>query len=1170
MSRARTRMPVGRTPMLVPVLALATSLALLVAAGAPALATSGPQMSQARAVEQLPTAVPRPDDDPVATSPVDTVNPCDRTVTPPPGADGTTCMLPFPNNLFTTGTGTDRRLNLPAAGMPKDAAGKPINPEPYRASDGFSPGQLLIVKVPGLDNPEAFTKTGSVPITDMQRYLDPAAPVVVIDVQTGERHPIWTEIDVNPLGPLPQGSAAGLVTGEAADQTDQEAPPADTGPPRPQNTANVQLLIRPAKNFVNGHRYVVGLRGLKDAAGEAIQATPGFTFYRDPTGLTAADPRSERYEKDVFPVLADAGLERGSLYQAWDFSVASATNIAGRLLHMRDDTFAELGDTDLADRRVDGDAPPFTVSELTKDDEGVRTVTGTITVPCYIDTPNCAPGGQFRFDPVNDPDQQTPLRLPGNVTTADFTCKIPSRVYDSPTLEKVRPSLYGHGLLGGQGEVGQGQVKAMLAEHGFMYCAADWEGFATGDIPTVAQALADMDRFPAVIDHTQQGELNFLLLARLMIHPEGFPATEQFQVDKGAGLQSFIDTTRAYYDGNSQGGIYGGTVMAIAPDVDRGVLGVPGINYSTLLRRSVDFALYSLPLYTAYPSEYERPLLLSVIQILWDRGDPNGYVNSLAPGQQLPNTPPHEVMFQVGFGDHQVANVTADSAARTVGASVDPAPLEAGRSPDVTPVWGVPRIASYPHKGSGIVYFDIGAVSESNPRGTSPPPTANVPPNAEGDTDPHEAPRNSACGRVMKSNFLRPDGVVTNPCLGAPYFAFDYQGADGKPGQGDTVQPGDAKPYDPSSPGGTSGSPGGYHPLQPARVLDTRDGDGPVRAGSDRSVGLLGKGGLPTSGVRAVVVNATVTEVSRRMDLSVFPTGGQPSTRTSNVNAVAGQTVANLVTTSLGSGGAITLSTSAGATEVVLDVLGWYDDGTAPAGDGYVAVTPDRRFDSRDATKIAAGADRVVDLLPASVTGASAAVVNVTGVNAGSNADLSVFAAGGKPARRTSTLNLRRGQAVANLALVPVDDQGRVALSVSQGSMDVALDLLGYYTADSAGTFTAVGPERTFDTRTADNAVQVGKDREVVVLGKGGVPASGVEAVLMNVTSTQSSTRADLQVYPAGAKPERRTSSLNVRAGQDVPALVLAKVGRDGKVVLSTSQGEMHVVFDVLGWVAAG
>jgi hypothetical protein len=744
-------------------------------------------------------AQPRPNDDPQPTVFPDPTNPtgCDRTMVEDrvAGADGSACMLPFPNDLFTVGKGAARRLNLPVAGMPKDAAGKPINPLPYAASDGFSPGSLIVAHVPGLDNPESFTRTGSVPITDIARYLDPAAPVVLIDVQTGKRWPIWTEIDVNPLGPFPNT----LAVSDSQPSVPNPRPDA-----RPDNTANVNLLIHPAKNLTNGHRYVVGMRLLRDKVGALIPATAAFRSYRDgaPSVPDPDAPESRRahFDRDIFPVLTEAGFNRADLYQAWDFSVASSVNIAGRLLHMRDDAFSQLGDTTMADRVVQGRAPTFTVDTVTNatnpNDAVQRTVQGSFTVPCYVNTPKCAPGGSFSFAPT-DTDQTTPLQLPGNVSTATYTCKIPKRVFTSATLEKVRPSLYGHGLFGGQGEVGQGQVSDMVQEHGFMYCATDWEGMATVDVTAALQGDVDMDRFPALTDHVQQGELNFLYLARLMIHPQGLSANPAFQVDKGAGLTSFIDTTRAYYDGNSQGGIYGGTVLAVAPDVDHGVLGVPGINYSTLLTRSKDFALYSVPLYTTYPSEFERSMLLSVIQILWDRSDPNGYVNSLT-DHPLPNTPPHQVLYEASFGDHQVANVTAETAARSAGAAVDPNPLEDGRSLDVTPVWGVPRINSYPYSGSGFVYFDSGPQSASNPGGTPPAPTTNTPPKLG--QDPHEFSRRTACGRVMKSNFLRPDGTITAPCLGAPYFSNTYHGRDGVAGQGDTVQLGDALAYDAGPP----------------------------------------------------------------------------------------------------------------------------------------------------------------------------------------------------------------------------------------------------------------------------------------------------------------------------------------------------------------------------------
>ena len=152
-------------------------------------------------------------------------------------------------------------------------------------------------------------------------------------------------------------------------------------------------------------------------------------------------------------------------------------------------------------------------------------------------------------------------------------------------MKPARPSLYGHGLLGDPDEVNAGNVQAMAAEHDFVFCATPWTGMSEEDIGNAVATLQNFARFPALTDRLQQGFVNFLYLGRLMIHPDGFATNAAFQ-DEG---RSVIDTRRLFYDGNSQGGIFGGALTALAPDFTRAVLGVPGMNYSTLLRRSVDF-----------------------------------------------------------------------------------------------------------------------------------------------------------------------------------------------------------------------------------------------------------------------------------------------------------------------------------------------------------------------------------------------------------------------------------------------------------------------------------------------------------------------------------------------------------------------------------------------------
>jgi hypothetical protein len=293
-------------------------------------------------------------------------------------------------------------------------------------------------------------------------------------------------------------------------------------------------------------------------------------------------------------------------------------------------------------------------------------------------------------------------------------------------------------------------------EHNFVFCATKWIGMADEDIPNVVTILADLSGFPTLTDRLQQGMLNQLWLARLMIHPNGFAGDPAFRDVLGNPV---IDTSAVYYDGNSQGGIFGGTVMSVAQDITRGVLGVPGMNYSLLLTRSSDFTLYASILYPAYPNELDHPLVLALAQMLWDRSDPSGYAHHMTT-DPLPGTPAHTVLIHEAFGDHQVANVATEFEARTIGASIHQPALVAGRHSDVDPYSGIPAIPSFPFDGSALVVWDSG---------TPTPPTTNTP-NAGG-SDPHGRPRSTPAARLQKSEFLKPNGRVVDVCSGAPCLA---------------------------------------------------------------------------------------------------------------------------------------------------------------------------------------------------------------------------------------------------------------------------------------------------------------------------------------------------------------------------------------------------------------
>jgi hypothetical protein len=120
-------------------------------------------------------------------------------------------------------------------------------------------------------------------------------------------------------------------------------------------------------------------------------------------------------------------------------------------------------------------------------------------------------------------------------------------------------------------------------------------------------------------------------------------------------------------------------------------------------------------------------------------------------------------LLDLAFGDHQVANVTAEVEARTIGARILLPGLAPGRSPDLHPFWGITPISFLPWNGSGLVYWDSG-----NPA----PPLGNIAPSEPAyGSDPHENPRKTPAAQQQKSDFLQYNGVLVDTCGGLPCLA---------------------------------------------------------------------------------------------------------------------------------------------------------------------------------------------------------------------------------------------------------------------------------------------------------------------------------------------------------------------------------------------------------------
>lgn len=646
--------------------------------------------------------------------------------------DAARCLLPFPSYRFTTpdpSTPTGVRVEIPA-GQLISTTGTPLDPEPWRSLDGFSPGTPMLTLLGDVD----LAASGAPPIGDIGRSLAPESATVVVDLTTGDRLAHWAELDAR----APAGQQV--------------------------------LIIRAAAPLPEGHRIGVGVRGLVDAAGQPVEPTVAFRAYRDAltTTTTTVEDRRPQME-ELFAGLSLAGVDRAGLQQAWSFPVASAEALAGRMLHIRDDAFGRLGDR----------SPAFRIESVSESllPPGIgRRIQGTYDVPLYL-TGDGATGSTFALGPDGLP------ATTGATYPARFTCQVPAQALTG--ADPATPVVYGHGLLGSLNEANGSWVGKISAVNNAMYCATDWIGMSTADFPTAIEILRDISKFPKLADRVQQGILNTLFLARLLVRPDGFAADPAFQTADGTPV---FRTGEVYYDGNSQGGIIGAAATAVAQDWTKAVLGVPGMNYSLLLNRSTDFDLYFTFLREAYPDPVDQQVIFGVLQMLWDRAEGSGYAQHTTTNP-YPNTPEKQVLLHVAFGDFQVPQVSAEIQARAYGAGVRSPALAPGRHPDTAPFFGLGEAGPFPTSESVLVYWDSGTI---------PPPESNttiedsaayaaacdpVPEALRGDDvvcgDSHEDPRRSPESMRQKLLFFRPDGRIedtcgTGPCRAAKAFTYGF------------------------------------------------------------------------------------------------------------------------------------------------------------------------------------------------------------------------------------------------------------------------------------------------------------------------------------------------------------------------------------------------------------
>ena len=370
---------------------------------------------------------------------------------------------------------------------------------------------------------------------------------------------------------------------------------------------------------------------------------------------------------------------------------------------------------------------------------------------------------------------------------------------------------------------------------------------------------------------------------------------------------------------------------------------------------------------------------------------------------------------------------------------------------------------------------------------------------------------------------------------------------------------------------------GAYTPLGPVRVLDTRSAVGvstttAVPAHQTVSLKVAGVTGVPASGVTGVAMNVTVTQPSWYGVLNVYP-DGQAQPVASNLNWIPGQTVPNMVIVQVVDGSVDFFNNSSGTIHIVADLAGYFSQDTTASS--YTPLTPARVLDTRAAigvsTTTAVAPGQTVKLPVAGAggvpaTGVTAVVMNVTATDQFAEGFLTVYP-DGQPEPTASNLNWFAFETRPNLVIVPVVNGSVDFVNNSPATINIVADVAGYFSHDTtASTFTPAAPLRVLDTRAA---IGIGTTKpltpgQTITLQIAGLPASGVTAVVLNVTVTEPSDPGVLTVYPADPRP--LASNLNWRNGDTVPNLVIVPVVNGTVKIFNNSPGTVHVVADLAGF----
>ncbi|MEU7570895.1 trypsin-like serine protease [Micromonospora sp. NPDC049240] len=376
-------------------------------------------------------------------------------------------------------------------------------------------------------------------------------------------------------------------------------------------------------------------------------------------------------------------------------------------------------------------------------------------------------------------------------------------------------------------------------------------------------------------------------------------------------------------------------------------------------------------------------------------------------------------------------------------------------------------------------------------------------------------------------------------------------------------------------------SPGGL-------LLDTRTGTGAPAglrgANSTTDFPVLGVGGVPASGVSAVLVDVTAVSPTANTFLTVFPTG---STRpaTSSLNASAGEIISTTQVVRPGPDGRVSVHNPAGSVHVVVEVHGYF---TAGAGGGLVAVPHTRVVDTRDGTgttvgKIPTNGSRTFTFTGGVVpSGATSVFLDVAVVGSTSASFLRAYPEGGADA--TSVLDYVSGVTSQGVA-VKLSSAGRATFFNKGPAVDLVISVQGYVTAAASGgaELRPVPALQVVDTRANGGTPMTARGALFVNLTDPvGISPDAMGGALLSVT-TVGPTGSGYLTVESGAGPFATTPDGPVVTSQSVANFAAGQIARTTMVmvrvndagpryatrnirILNVSGGTTHVIVTLHGW----